>query len=274
MLFGNSVCCNLWGMMWGTLPYFSVFLITTLSISRTITIARPFYEVRPNLVFCVVLGYLTYLLLRSIIPPLLSRSVLVYYTDHVGCVELSKQKWYWLFKMVTNEIQMLVPVVCITLSCVLSYATLRRKSRRVTPSGMRRQQEATKTIMLVTLLYWVCNVPVIANYIYFNLMMSAENQDLYRGSMLMQWYSWPLTFVISVGLNSLLNPVVYAFRMKTFREFIKLGTERLFYVIELSSYSKVSPKNSTEHSTTTVIYNLQKSGISERKTRALPVTMV
>ena len=40
-VFGNQVFCWAWGLLWEVLPYYSVFLVGSLSISRLLTLLYP-----------------------------------------------------------------------------------------------------------------------------------------------------------------------------------------------------------------------------------------
>ena len=45
-MFGDSVFCNLWAMLWQIAIRVSVFLVGMLSITRVISILKPIYVIR------------------------------------------------------------------------------------------------------------------------------------------------------------------------------------------------------------------------------------
>jgi len=84
----------------------------------------------------------------------------------------------------------------------------------------------------MTLLYVVCNLPIFFNYIYYYIWSFSASAEaaksgqsyttLYYGDVYW-WYSWSVTYVLCVALNSALNPIVYMTRMRPFRDFVLRG---------------------------------------------------
>eukprot|EP00116_Pleurobrachia_bachei_P004877 sb/3465139/ len=90
--------------------------------------------------------------------------------------------------------------------------------------------EATLTIILVTLLYMFCNFWVILVYAFFVYKFGTScrpgskgctEEDIRDHSKFVQFYLWTLSVVGFVVLNSTLNPVLYYYRMDNFRKFVK-----------------------------------------------------
>ena len=65
LLFANPTFCTAWGVLWNILPFFSVFLVLTMSILRTTILIRPTVNIKDRALRGVVLGYLLLLLVRS-----------------------------------------------------------------------------------------------------------------------------------------------------------------------------------------------------------------
>ena len=84
--------------------------------------------------------------------------------------------------------------------------------------------------------YVTCNIPVFLNYVLYSFTWLAGNKytSMYSNTFL-YWYSWSLTFVVSVGINSACNPLVLFWRLTTFRDWVK-GRFRM--MVELSQRFK------------------------------------
>ena len=70
ILFGNDMLCQLWGILWVIVPFLSVYLVTVLSISRTVMLRNPLQNVSKRLVTWSILIYSVYLFMRIFIPVL------------------------------------------------------------------------------------------------------------------------------------------------------------------------------------------------------------
>ncbi|XP_063689710.1 uncharacterized protein LOC134822532 [Bolinopsis microptera] len=234
VFFDNALFCYIWGVMWTVLPYLSIFLVAILSFSRTYTLVRPLGMVRCKLILGIVGGYLLLLVTRSGIPLIAAahtNTSYTYFKDSVLCQEdIAEVNTYWHFKMIANQVQLLLPIFPVTISCIASFGVLHVRRRRLQCSDRvaKMQSEATLTIMMVTIVYWICNFPVVVNYMYFHIRFrQGYTYNSMYGTVFMHWYSWPATITLSVGINSVLNPLIYFTRMKRFREFFIKGYQKI-----------------------------------------------
>ena len=78
---------------------------------------------------------------------------------------------------------------------------------------MRRK--ATITIILFTLVYILFHVPVFLNYTRFIISMYVTGS--FAEGVFYEKYIWLMTYVMTVALNSLVNPLIYLLRMSRFR---------------------------------------------------------
>ena len=125
--------------------------------------------------------------------------------------------------MIFSSIQLAFPIIPITASCVTSSCCLMMSLRmsQSSDSATRLKTRATITIILVTLVYIVFNLPVFLNYCRFMISIYGSGKgflSLSNSNKFLNYHIWVLTYVITVALNSLLNPMVYVLRMKSFRE--------------------------------------------------------
>ena len=118
--------------------------------------------------------------------------------------------------IISGVLQLAAPILPICISCILSTVTIARsiKLTRRCRTVSHLKLEATITILVVTAVYIGCNIPVFifwTIYIVDGFTVSRDNQFLY-------WYSWGLTYVVLVGCNAALNPVVMMCRISKMRD--------------------------------------------------------
>jgi hypothetical protein len=54
MMFSSSIFCSVWGFTWELIPYYSVFLVFSLSFLRTFALLKPLIFVRKRVSFTIV----------------------------------------------------------------------------------------------------------------------------------------------------------------------------------------------------------------------------
>ena len=246
--FDNEIFCSGWGLLWEILPYFSVFLVGVMSISRLVVLISPLLTLNSTAMFCCVSGYAIYLTLRSIVPVSLSLAEYVFDRTDVFCFELpvksstqtASQLWYWRFNTISRLLQLAFPIFPIILSSVAIVSTLlllsRKQARRnkTTPTS---GSSATVTVLIFTLVYILCNLPGTANYLLMVLALKGGCSDecyhtVYADYSILIWFSWNFTYVLCVAVNSAVNPAIYCLRMAEFREYLServVGRVRNFF---------------------------------------------
>ena len=251
-LFSAKIFCWIWGFLWSVLSILSVFMISVLSVSRLVLLLFPLKILPPTLArlvpgiyFLFISGLLSYLLAAEY--------VFVYYdTRYVFCTlsGLRERTPDYLIQAsdLRNEHLIRIIWICltglpffpITCSFVLSVyclrRTQRRASRRTNVSSSRRQVQAATTILIVTLLYIVCNIPafvvVLLTVRWRYTSSSTTVRDMYESlysyydSNFLFYYAWFVACPVSIGMNSLLNPIVYYWRIAKFRKFIARDSTR------------------------------------------------
>ena len=227
-LFSAGWLCASWGVLWQLIPYYSVFLVLVLSTVRTFSLAAPFRKVSQPGTLSVVAGYGTYLLLRSVVPSLLPNINFYTYSPHkLQCEEnVVPELRYWgylLFKLYSNTLQLILPFPAICVSCCVSCWCVHRSRRtfhRAQTTKRSIQSKATTTLLLITGVYLVFNVPVFVWYSCYLLHITVLREwELFQNSFFMRFYGQSLVYVVGVALNAAVNPLVYAARIKNLREY-------------------------------------------------------
>ena len=81
------------------------------------------------------------------------------------------------------------------------------------------KNQATVTVLIFTLVYILCNIPVLVSLTRFSIQKASEwTIDIFgEPGVFVNYYIWPLTYITLVQTNSLLNPMIYLVRMSWFR---------------------------------------------------------
>ena len=218
MVFGNDAFCTLWGGFWRVLQTFSVFLVAVLSITRTLSLLN--VPLNNSKVLVIIFSYAGFLLVRHIMLVAVGEEYYVYAEENsVYCWPTSDNQRIEEAISFSLSIQLALPILPIVISCKISTYILLSSAQIQTSSGKDKKREATITIVIVTFVYIVLNIPVFANEVVF--LIHSLGHDAYPGryysSTIMYYYSWTTTTVVSVALNSAINPIIYFCRMKRFR---------------------------------------------------------
>ncbi|KAL5256221.1 hypothetical protein ACHWQZ_G011442 [Mnemiopsis leidyi] len=245
-MFGNRVFCVIWGFLWEIIPYISVYQMAVMAVSRARTITLPLKLLSIKTMAVSFFCYLILCCASKIVPQILLydvRSTYPYASFHFNKDSLYCFLYpmgdYWFISSVQSSLQLGLPAPVIILSCVICLCVLEKLRRRCKKlsynQGSSGRQPAT-TIIILSAVYVTCNIPVFLNYVLYSFTWLAGNKytSMYSNTFL-YWYSWSLTFVVSVGVNSACNPLVLFWRLTTFRDWVK-GRFRM--MVELSQRFK------------------------------------
>ena len=120
-------------------------------------------------------------------------------------------------------------IVPIAISCAISVNIVVKSGKpglheTVTPHmQIRRNQrrKITLTIIIFTIFYILFNIPLCVNYV---LYVVTINMFTYPGPIycdtFMYHYSWNITAILSVALNSTVNPIIYLTRFSRFKRWV------------------------------------------------------
>ena len=185
-----------------TAPWFQLLVGATafstvlLSITRTISLLRPFYEINQKVIALSIALYWIYVLL--IYFPLytpISESVV----DVYSMCELS------LFILIVATCS----VICI----------VKLRSERNMPNTDKTRRRATVTILIISVLFCVVNTAYLSGMIYSQLIQRAVADGSVEnvGEM---FITILYTVFVGVPLNSTINPLIYFARKKEMRAYI------------------------------------------------------
>ena len=239
LLFGSEGGCAAWAYLWHTAVASSIFLVLCLSISRTISLVRPFKEqsVKCLIVSIVVYISLTLAMLLSVHIEEVVKIDFHAWDTRCDMVLISKTPGDT-HGAVANILEagrntaFLVPALLVAISSIISAVLLARGSEHqgLQKDIQRSSSRATVTVLLFALLYGICNVPVVIDRILLTYSRHAGDMSWYRSLYRFdtQFYYYNIIITVLPAANSAANPILFFLRMPALREFIMTGIRRLF----------------------------------------------
>ena len=236
-LFNFQGFCTAWSILFSFCHKFAIFLVMLLTVTRTIKIVFPFAKIQQTVIFFIVTFYGLFLIVSDIA---ISEQGLkfMYSTDTAYCYEFhghyhaTNVTVATILKMANFRVvfQVGLPAVLIYVSFGISITKLyflapkivRTSKHALIGTERRKKLRASVTITLFTGLFLVCNT-------FFFVLKTMEGvmyvMDLsYPGPLFrdnfMFWYSWVLGKVYFTVLNAVLNPVLYYWRIREFRNWV------------------------------------------------------
>ena len=217
----------------------SVLLVATLSFSRTYILLFPLRKVSQRLVLSLIAVVVVSMACFFAIPPFVKLVQITYHWEDGYCwakaIPGKNMTKVWdEIDSTLDTIFLACPVLPVTVSCIIaSYKILSSRKDKPGLTKLAKQSRAavkkkrnqiTLTIILVTLLYIVSNIPLFVNYIlYLITIYRYKYPGPFYSSPVMYFYAWNFTALLSTSLNASANPIVYWMRFGNFREWIKGG---------------------------------------------------
>ena len=199
-----------------------------LSITRTVSLFKPFKHQKSKYLIVAVVVYFLLKSARTIGLSLQEGPEIIFYPWYSRCVLFianNKDAITTMVVLVSDNLVYTAPAVVVATSCVLSVVLLTgRRNRHVQQRELQKSRNrATVTILLFALVYGVCNIALVVNYILWTYSWG-------RG--LLQWYFslyrfdkqryyFNTTHNLLLAVNSAANPILYFWRMPPLREFTK-----------------------------------------------------
>lgn len=247
-IFGQSWFCEVWGTLWSYLPIISIFLIAVLSVSRLLLLMEPSLRLNPTLAWLLPGAYTAGLLtlisslnishtLNMVYRPewlACSPSVFRQNTDPAALVQPGDVRRGLLITVLFSSLPGLA-IIPISVVCILSVVYLRRSARvaqNALSCSAQQQRSATVSVITLTLVYVVLNVPfslTVFGGIILNIALSQTITEVtvheYNTASLndnpaVNNYSYFIMFYLLISLNSVLNPALYMWRMRGYRKFV------------------------------------------------------
>ena len=248
LLFSSELFCKMWGVVWYTASRLSVVLIALLSITRSLCLIRPFAQPpKSRHMIIVILAALALLVIINGAPVLLGGR---YEFESTASLPVPAN-----FDIISDSIYpffLLLPFLVITISCGVSIAAIRYHRHNSTTDTQK--QGATTTIILLTSLYLVCNVPEImflAGFVIQQAGLDTESLFDFLSVFLLpisdsHVYAHLFVFAVnvSVPVNSTANSLLWIYRSQGMRAWMwKLAGRSAAGSRIIRNYTRTSTAN-------------------------------
>ena len=196
--------CRVWVVGNETLLATSISLVAVLSVSRSLVLALPHKKLSISAAWLIPGG----------VAATVAAVEVLYFT-----VELSPPAWRLLVAVLA--LITVLPVFTVSISFIFSLVYLRRARHLAQHSnGSTAEHEAaTITVIAVSLLYVVCNIPVSLGVVYHVLVTLGQQEARLYHQFIEKYYVEWLVMGLLPAINSALNPLVYFWRMRCFRRY-------------------------------------------------------
>ena len=226
IVFGTSLSCKAWAYLWQIAVQQSIFLVLCLSITRTLSLIRPFQQQKIRYLLIAIVSYFLLILAINIVVhvqdggwivflPFMSRCLFLLIPDETVTVIL--------LDTILNLVN-IAPAFVVVTSCIITAVLLTRRNNVAGQQELQQSRNrATVTILLFALVYGVCNVPLAVYSILASYAYHTDNGEWYINLMLIdkQFYFFNAITTVSLAVNSAANPILYFWRMARLREFFK-----------------------------------------------------
>ena len=219
ILFGNEYGCLVWAYLWHITVGLSIFLVIRLSVTRTVSLLRPFKQQKVRYLIVAIVTYLVAMLakLKSISEQAITLKWLP------GCVLFadSSKNALTILGYLIYSVTCTVPVIVVAISCVISAVLLTRTNHLLQQRELQKtRNRATVTILLFSLVYGVCNVPCVVNIILRTIKTLNGNWEKFN-RFDTQGYYRSIVSMLLIATNSAANPILYFWRLPPLREYIR-----------------------------------------------------
>ena len=244
-LVSNGTVCSVWSILWTVLPEMSVFMVAFISVSRLALLVQPHKILKPALGRLVPLIYCTCITTFKVSLRLQGMTQTHYRAPSISCdnrvtfarmahdYKPTPEEWSWDIGMKVLACIQGMAVLPITISCVMCVVYIYKPRKGVNETrASARHQAATVTVITITVVYVIFNLPVLGYFIFlarwtFSIDSgNATTADILKSSReyfnteFLEFYVVPLFLVCFTSMNSVINPLVYYARMRPFTAFV------------------------------------------------------
>ena len=236
LIFGNEYGCTVWAYKWCIAIALSFFLVICLSVTRTISLFRPFKQLSTRKLCISVFLYTLTTFGHSLWYHLKDLFEVDFVPEYCHCVVFILPREGDTMDPIAllRGISYVAPTFIVAVSCVMTAILLTEKNENVQQRELQQSRNrATKTVLIFALLYATCSTLYTLHIIWLT-MFHFSNADwkwlyeIYKFDVLGYYFTAISTLLIAA--NSAINPLLYLWRMPRLREYV---------LAELRKYLKV-----------------------------------
>ena len=199
-VFGLTIMCKVWIILWEWIMKNSIFFTLMLSITRTIRLVKPFCIIRIRTISVILI---IMVIVHVAVPAAIQYSNEMTYVPQFGwCIPESEEETVAGVLLRSNIVlsnillYIILPVLIVSISCVISCVTLLLK-RQI--STVNVNVKASVMIVILTFAILVFNIHILV------YTFTARREANY-------FLKFRFFFIITVVMNSTVNPIILLWR--------------------------------------------------------------
>ena len=220
-LFGNRHFCRMWYFIVLLVQAISIYVAMLLALTRTIVILFPFYKINKKLVIISIIAAVLYHSTWNTIDMVLQDYVYSYSLGFctVGPTEANTD--FNTLYMINFCLCLGIPPIIVFVSVVVS--TARLNTHHLSDASQRRNRQASLTIIYFSTIFLICNSLSFFNNALLTLSLYWQHFPFWSfyNNKFVHFYSWMISEIFCIVLNAALNPLLYLWRMRAMRTWIK-----------------------------------------------------
>ena len=218
-LLEDEIFCRIWYITFTCVQFMSMFVVMMLAVTRAIIIVIPFFKIRHQIVFSALVSAFLYFLSWELAYVLRGK---YYYTRSLAFCEFDYGDGSIHRPYDTNSCVLLgvIPIVVFLAAAVAIFNIKTRN--QVHNDSQKKCRQASMTIICFAVVFLACNFLTCLNVAVVSFShISDKGYVYYYKSSFMFFYSWQLSGIFCVVLNASLNPILYIYRIKEIRIWMK-----------------------------------------------------
>ena len=228
MLFENDLFCTGWTLIFYFTAKMSMFLVMTISVTRTISIKYPHHLIKRYGVIGAIAGYTAYMIGIYLIY-FSQRWYCSRYSQQISCCTMYPNKLEmpviaYYYSIVSIPIELFLPALATFASFVVGTWFLMTRPRLGNDNDDKFHQVSV-TISIFTAVFLVSNIPCFI-YEIWKIVQQSNHIDNPKFDL----YGQLLTQNLSMFLNAAINPLLYLLRMPGYQKWIYQSFKNPFRV--------------------------------------------
>ena len=186
LLFKNKHSCEAWWYLFSTSVAYSIFLVMCLSTTRTISLVMPFYKMKKRFLAISLLPHIVVQIAQITVFNLTDGVEVEFKKESPFCDividDKTADRTAVIFLHLGYNLAFTASAVVVATSCIISTIILKRRNRLLPQQEevQKSKNRATATILLFSLLYGVCNLPMMVYIIGVTYRYSSNNEQMFE----------------------------------------------------------------------------------------------
>ena len=218
-LLEDDIFCGFWYITFSCVQFMSMFVVMLLAVTRAIIIIVPFFKIKKKIVFSALVFAFLYFLSWELAYILRGK---YFYSRALAYCEFDYGDGSIHHLYNTNSF-VTIGVIPLIVFVAAAVAIFNLKTRdQVHNDSQKKCRQASMTIICFAVVFLACNFFTFLNVAVVSFShISDKGYAFYYKNTFMFFYSWQLSGIFCVVLNATLNPILYIYRFKGMRIWLR-----------------------------------------------------